>query len=142
MIKRILKLSALCILAGAIASLPLQASAQTTNKADKKAAASKTDKKPAAHPFHGKLSAIDKTAKTITVGKTSYQISSETKITKDGKPAMLEDGVIGDEVGGYVKPNDAGVMVATSVRFGPKPGAAGSTATDKKPAKTDKTQKQ
>ena len=50
-----------------------------------------------------------------------YQITSATKITKAGKPATLADGVVGEEVGGYVKPTDDGKMSASSVRFGPKP---------------------
>jgi len=139
MIKQLLKFGALSLIALAIGSLPLQLSAQTTNKAsaDKKAATTKDSKgakKPSAHPFHGNLASVDKVAKTITLGKSTYRITSETKIMKGGKPATLEDGVIGEEVGGYAKPNEAGVMVATSVRFGAKPAA--STA-DKKAAKAD-----
>ena len=79
-----------------------------------------TDKKPTAGPFHAKLAAIDKTAKTITVGKRTFQITSETKIFRAGKPAKLEDGVIGEEVSGYIKPADDGKLIATKVNFGPK----------------------
>jgi len=102
--------------------------AQTTNKpaSTKKPAAetqesSKSEKKPAAGPFHGKLAAVDQTAKSITVGKRTFLITSDTKIKKSGKPATLQDGVVDEEVSGYVKPNDAGKLVATTVNFGPKP---------------------
>jgi hypothetical protein len=78
-------------------------------------------KKPLPGPFHGKLVALDKTAKTITVGKRTFQITSESKISKGGKPAQLADGVVGEEVSGYVKPTDSGKLVATTVHFGPKP---------------------
>jgi hypothetical protein len=114
------------VLAAAIAGLPVQLLAQSTNKpaATKKSATVQKDstaKKKSAHPFHGNLAAVDKAAKTIKLGQSVYQITSETKITKDGKPATLDDGVIGQPVSGYVKPTDDGKMAATTVRFGAKP---------------------
>ena len=54
------------------------------------------------------------------MGESVYQITSETKISKDGKPATLEDGVVGEPVTGYVKPSEGGKMAATTVRFGAK----------------------
>ena len=124
-------------LAAAIAGMPAQLLAQSTNKPapEKKTAAGKkesTAKKKAAHPFRGKLAAVDKTAKTITVGESIYQITSETKITKSGIPATLEDGVVGEPVTGYAKPADGDKMTATTVRFGTKPEAKG---TEKKKSK-------
>jgi hypothetical protein len=140
MLKSILRISAVGLLAAAIAGLPLRAMAQTTNKpaTTKKATKDQTDsaaKKKAAHPFHGKLAAVDQTAKTIKVGESIYQITSETKIVKAGKPATLADGVVGEEVGGYAKPTEDGKMAATSVRFGPKTDAP---ASEKKKDKTPK----
>ena len=125
MLKSILRTGALSLLALAIAGLPLQVAAQTTNKpaSTKKSTTEKKDttaKKKAAHPFHGKLAAVDKTAKTIKVGESTYYISSETKFNKAGKPATLDDAVVGEEVAGHVKPAEDGRMVATTVRFGPK----------------------
>ena len=125
MMKSILKIGALSLLTAAIAAAPTQLLAQSTNthSADKKATAATPDtatKKKAAHPFHGKLAAVDKVAKTIKVGESTYQVTSATKITKAGKPATLEDGVIGDPVSGYVKPAADGKMTATSLNFGAK----------------------
>ena len=125
MMKSVLKIGALSLLAAAIAGTPAQLLAQSTNKpaADKKTAVAKKEpaaKKKGAHPFHGKLAAVDKIAKTIKVGESIYQITSETKITKDGKPATLEDGVVGEPVSGYVKPTEDGKMAATTVHFGAK----------------------
>jgi hypothetical protein len=91
-----------------------------TNKTAKPPAVTKQEKKPSAGPFHAKLVAVDKTARTITVGKRTFLITSETKFNKSGKPATLEDGVIGEPVSGYVKPNEQGTLVATTVNFGPK----------------------
>ena len=135
MMKSLLRIGAVTLLAVAIAGMPVQLLAQNTNTptVEKKSSAAKKDsaaKKKAAHPFHGKLAAVDKTAKTIKVGESIYQITSETRIEKAGKPAMLEDGVVGEEVAGYAKPTDDGKMAASSVRFGPKP--EGTTGAKKK----------
>src|SRR5580765_4118033 len=110
----------ICVGAGAASA---QVNTQTNKAkpaplaADAKAA---PDKKPSAGPFHAKLTAVDKAAKTITVGKRTFHINPETKFNKAGKPATLNDGVIGEPVSGYVKPNDEGKLVATKVNFGPK----------------------
>ncbi len=117
----------LAFLAIAIAAAATPGFAQNTNRvaSEKKAAVdtngvTKTEKTPKAGPFHGRLVAVDKTAKTITVGKRTFLISSETKIKKGGKPATLDEGVVGEEVSGYVKPKADGKLVATTVNFGPK----------------------
>ncbi len=134
----ILKFGLMTLLAAGVAGLPAQLLAQTTNKpaASKAPAAEKTDtaaKK--AHPFRGKLAAVDKVAKTISLGKSTYYITSETKFKKADKPATLDDGVVGEDVSGYAKPGDGGRMVAATVNFGPKTDAK--TAT-KKAEKTTK----
>jgi hypothetical protein len=120
MIKSLLKIGALSLLAAAIAGTPVPLLAQSTTNnpaATKKTTVPKTKN---GHPFHGKLAAVDKVAKTIKVGESIYQITSQTKITKAGKPATLEDGVVGDPVTGFVKPTDDGKMTASTVHFGPK----------------------
>jgi hypothetical protein len=122
------------LLAAAVAGMPVHGQAQTKEKpaTDKKET---TEKKPTAGPFHGKLAAVDKAAKTITVGKRTFQITSETKMFKGGKPAVLDEGVVGEEASGYVKPTDDGKLVATKVNFGPKTTSEGTKATDKKKEK-------
>jgi hypothetical protein len=125
MLRSILRIGAVSLLAAAIAGMPLQLLAQSTNKpaATKKSTTATKDstaKKKSAHPFHGNLAAVDKTAKTIKLGESVYQITSETKITKGGNPATLNDGVVGEPVSGYAKPTDDGKMAATTVRFGAK----------------------
>ena len=99
--------------------------AQGTNQAplDKKSAApaaqkSQVAKKPG--PFRGKLAALNKTAKTITVGKRTFQITSQTRINKTGQSATLDDAVVGELVSGYVKPTEDGKWVATTLNLGPK----------------------
>ena len=145
--KKLVKLGALSLLAALVAT-PLSLSAQTaTNKAAATAPAAKKpapadakgEKKPSAHPFHGKLAKLDKVEKTLTVGKTVIHVNSQTKIKKDGKPALFEDGIEGEPVSGYVKPDANGQMVASSVNYGakaePKPDAKPAPKSEPKPAK-------
>src|SRR6266446_1727249 len=122
MIKPTLYAVCTALLAATVAGLPASLLAQTKEKPTKPATEKKeaSEKKPAAGPFHGKLAAVDKTAKTITVGKRTFQITSETKMFKAGKPATLDEGIIGEEASGYVKPTEDGKLVATKINFGPK----------------------
>lgn len=124
----------MAVLAGAVCALPVSLPAQSANKAspEKKTAEKKdsAEKKQTAGPFRGKLAALDKSAKTITIGKRTFHVSSETKIMKHGKPATFEEGVVTEEVSGYFKMADDGKLVATRVTFGPK--VDGKTAAKKK----------
>ena len=123
--KSILKFALLSLLAVAVAGTPvaLQAQNASTN------APAKKHNGPL--PFHGKLSAIDNTAKTISLGNETIQITSATKISKAGKPAMLEDGAVGDEVAGSYKKDADGKLEAVSLRFGPKPVVDSGSKTNK-----------
>ena len=114
MMNSIQKIVAFGLVAAALAFVPSRCLAQD-KPLPKDATAAKPIKKPIAGPFHGRLAALDKAGRTITVGKRTFQITSETKITKDGKPALLESGVVGEEVGGYMKPAEGGKLVATTV---------------------------
>lgn len=116
----ITKLSLLGLLAVALAGLPVCAGAKDVNApaVEKKAAKAP---KSGALPFHGKLKAVDKTEKTITVGKRTFQITADTKIVKADKPATLSDGVVGEDVSGAYKTESDGKLAATKITFGPKP---------------------
>ena len=115
---------ALTLLAAALAASPLPLSAQTTNKAPAKKAAPEqkepAEKKSRAIPFSGNIAAIDKNAKTITVGKRTLQITSETKLQKADKPATVADGAVGEYVTGSYNKADDGKLLAHSVYFGGK----------------------
>jgi hypothetical protein len=125
MIRKLFRTATLSLVI-ALCSFSLAARAQNTNQPSEKKATTdssetaKNAKKGGAGPFHGKLAAVDKMAKTITVGKRTFQVTSETKIKKAGKPATLSDGVVGEPVSGYVKPAADGKLMATTVNFGPK----------------------
>ena len=128
------KISLFSLLALAITGAPGQVLGQTTKEKPAKTATENketTNKKPSAGPFHGKLAGLDKAAKTITVGKRTFHITSETQIKKAGKPATLDEGVVGEEVSGYVKPTEDGKLAASKVNFGPKADTT-NTRSDKK----------
>lgn len=115
----------------ALAALPLQA--QTT-KPPKKAdaaqeGAAKHDKGSRPIPFHGKLAS--KTDASITVGSRTFQVTSETRVVKNGKPATLADGEVGQEVAGSYVEQD-GKLTAKLVRFGGKPEAHKEKAKEEK----------
>ena len=129
--KTLFKLSLAALLAVAITGMPVHA--QSTNAPEKKAKHASEASKRTTMPFHGKLKAVDNTAKTISVGEMTIAVTSETKITKDGKPATLGDGVVGEEVSGAYKKGEDGKLTGVSVRFGPKPA---------KPEVTEKKQKE
>jgi dihydroorotase-like cyclic amidohydrolase len=141
MLKSVLKLGAISLLAAAIAGAPTQLLAQTTNKpaATKKATVEKkapSDKKRSGGGVHGNLAALDQAAKTITVGKHTYQITSETKIFKAGSPGTLDDGVVGEYVSLGYKAAEDGKLNATKVTFGkPEEKTAEKKKADKKTEK-------
>jgi Cu/Ag efflux protein CusF len=123
-------------LAIALIGTPVALRAQTSTNAPtkvKKAAAPKKEKAaPKSIPFHGNIKAIDNTAKTISIGKETIQVTSETKITKANKPATLADGAEGDMVAGSYHKDADGKLNALTVRFGPKvPTESSNTSTNK-----------
>ena len=121
------KILTLALFTGLIACGYLRVSGAEDSK-DKSVQASKPTGKPKQMPFRGKVSAVDKTAKAITLegkenGRT-FQITSGTKITKDGKPAVLDDITVGQSVGGLAKQSAAGKWEASTVNLGTNPGRA------------------
>ena len=139
----LLKSSLIALAVAALAVLPAQLQAQTTtNKAaaSKKATTDKTDSTAKkAHPFHGKLASVDKTAKTITLeGKEKarvFLITSETRIRKDRKPATLDDVQLGERVGGSARENAAGKMEVVTLNVGLAARGAKAKEGDSNPAK-------
>lgn len=111
-------LLASAIVVGTAVNLPAQEQKKPkTDQAEKK----KSD----VYPFRGKVASVDKAGKTITLqGKEKsrvIQITDQTKITKAGKAAKLDDATAGEDVGGQVRRTDDGKEVAVSLRIGPAP---------------------
>jgi Domain of unknown function (DUF5666) len=69
----------------------------------------------------GKVSTVDTNAMTLTVGKHTFDITSETKINKNGEPAVLSDIAVDDKVGVSYKKADGGKLDATTINDGKKP---------------------
>ena len=123
------KLFRLSLLVALIAGVPPTVRAAEGYK-DKSTQAPKSENRAKQLPFRGKVSAVDKTAKTITLagkekGRT-FQITSGTKITKDGKPAVLDDVTVGESVRGVAKENPTGKLEIVTLKVGalagnPKP---------------------
>ena len=115
------KLFTLAVLVASVACVSSGLRAAEGSK-DKPSQSPGSDNKPKQMPFRGKVSAVDKSAKTVTLegkdkGRT-YQITSATKITKDGKPAVLDAVTVGESVGGLAKPNAAGKWEVVTLRVG------------------------
>jgi hypothetical protein len=112
------------LLAASFLTAPLTASAQANNASDKAKPAEAATKAPRPYPFSGKLGAVDKEKKTITIiGKErsrTLHLNDETKIQKLGKPATLEDAAVGEEVAGQLRKTDDGKETLVSLRIGPK----------------------
>jgi hypothetical protein len=92
-----------------------------------------TAKRAKQMPFRGKITAVDTTAKTLTLsGKQprTMRLTATTRIQRDGKPARIEDLRAGETVGGLAKANDAGEWEIATLNIGqkskaPKPDEAG-----------------
>jgi hypothetical protein len=123
MTKKYSQITVLGLLAAALMVLPAGSRAEGAGTNAPGASDQTAPAKPAKHnpPFHGKLAAVDLNAKTLTVGTLKLQITAETKITKDGKPATLADGVAGEPVSGTYHKTDDGKLDAITLHFGARP---------------------
>ena len=135
--KNIIKSHITAILIAASVVVPTLTRAQDTNTAAPASSDQSTNapvKKARKHDhsvFTGKLTAVDTNAMTFTVGKRTFEVTSETKIEKDGQSATLSDGTLGEPAGGTYKKTDDGKLAAVSVRFGDKKKKEASDSSDK-----------
>ncbi len=119
------KFNLLGLLAAALVAMPMPVSAQDVNTNAPASSDQTTTTKPPKHgviPFHGKLSAVDTGAKTLTVGNRTFQVTADTKMFSNGEPAALSDGVVGEPVRGAYKKTEAGLLEVVTVHFGTKTG--------------------
>ncbi len=121
------------LLAASVITTPFTLPAQ-----DKDQPVAAEAKPPRPYPFSGKLGAVDKEKKTITImGKEknrTLHLNEQTKVVKNEKPASLEDATVGEEVAGQLRKTDDGKEVLVSLRLGAKPAPATKPAKEK-PAK-------
>lgn len=122
--KNILKIVVLSIVTAVIALGPTPGLAQEKKKDEPKAEKKDTPdgekKRKGTPPIVGKIAAVDKTAKTVTIGKTVIQITSETRIQKNGKDATLDEIAVGDETVARIRRSDDGKATAIGLRVGPR----------------------
>jgi hypothetical protein len=78
--------------------------------------------KPAARPvpFRGKVTAVDQTAKTFTIGKQTFKVTDTTTITKGDNPATMADIVVDEPARGTSVKQADGTLEAKTVKIGPK----------------------
>jgi hypothetical protein len=122
---KIAKTALLTLLASAIAAMPVVSRAQdnSTNAPIPSAPSSTPPVKPkksSSLVINGKASEVDTNAMTLTVGKHLFAVTSETKITKEGKPAILSDIIVGDKVGVAYKKTADGKFNAATINDGKK----------------------
>ncbi len=87
-------------------------------------------KKARALPYHGKVVAVDASARTFVVGKRTFTVTNNTQITKDNAPAALSDIMSGEMVGGSYWKKDDGTMEARTVKIGTKSSTTAASAGD------------
>ena len=88
------------------------------------APAEKKEAAPRSTPLRGKIDSIDKQAKTFKINERIFQITSETKIEKEGKPATFEDATVGQNVTGSYRESTDKKLNVVLLRIGGRPGAA------------------
>jgi hypothetical protein len=132
--KIILKITTMCVFAAVLATVPSSVHAQDAMSTNAPAVVDQTQnsvqttnapvkkhiKKHDRSMFNGKLTAVDTNAMTLTVGERTFEISSETIITKAGEPATLSEGVTGETASVAFKKDADGKLTATSIHFGAK----------------------
>jgi hypothetical protein len=120
----ILKITALGLFAAAILATPMISHAQATTAPAASATTKKAKKATGSVAYTGKVSAVDTNAMTLTVGKHTLVITSETKITKDGQPATLADVTVGEKAMGSYKTGTDGKLTATTIDYSTKAAGA------------------
>ena len=116
----IAKITVLSLFAAALVAVPGLAYAQDANTNAPDQTVTSGHQKHGLIPFRGKLGAVDPTAMTLTVGNRTFAVTAGTKILKNGEPATLSDGVVGEPVRGAYKKTEAGKLEAVTVHFGAK----------------------
>jgi hypothetical protein len=96
-------------------------------------------KLPAGMPIYGKVGAIDKGAGTITLQSTQkariFYVTAQTRVHRDGRPAKLDEVVIGQWIGGYARPDAEGRSTLSTLNLDvvQRTPAGGSTNSPAKP---------
>lgn len=112
------KLVTYTLLTATFIGAPIVSHAQDTNAPA--ATENAKHKKSTGLVFRGTVTAVDTKASMITVGKRTLEVTSETKITRHGEAATLNDITVGEAIGGTYKKSDDGKLTATVIHIGKK----------------------
>jgi hypothetical protein len=97
---------------------PVAGIAQDKPKTPPTPPAGSAPEKPAsaarAVPFRGAVTAVDKAAKTVTVGERVFHISSETKLMKGAQVITVADINVGEMIAGNFTKGDDGKLSRTT----------------------------
>jgi hypothetical protein len=117
---KIIMLPILTLCAVAILAMPASSRAQdaANTPADPASAEKTSTASSRALPFRGTVTAVDTNAMTVTVGKRTFEMTSTTKVSKNGKPAELSEGVAGEPITGSYRKTADGKLDAVSIYFG------------------------
>lgn len=131
--KSILKLAAATFLGAVLLTIPALSRADDASTNAPSTAPEKTG--PA--KFYGPITAVDTNAMTFTVGDQTFNITSESHLTKNGQPATLSDAVVGEPARGSYTTGSDGKLNITKVRFGKSGGKNGGKKGGKKKKSDD-----
>jgi hypothetical protein len=128
MTKNISQITVLSLLVTALVALPALSRAEGPDAKPPGASEHSPDGKPDKPgksnkhgvPFNGKLAAADAQAMTFTVGTMVIHVTADTKVTRNGQPATLADGVVGEPVSGAYQKAEDGQLNATVLHLGGK----------------------
>ena len=116
--RNIVKIALLGLVAAALTIVPTISRAQDATNTP---AATPHKKHNGIIPFQGKISAIDATAQTVTVGKWTLNVTSTTKISNVSTKATVgfSELTVGEAVtGSYKKGTDGTTLNAYSIHVG------------------------
>jgi hypothetical protein len=114
--KHIVKTTLFTLVAAALMAVPAVSRAQASST-EKPAATTPAPKKHGL-PFHGKVTAVDAAAMTLTLKALMLTVTDETKIMKEGKAITLADIKVGEPVSGAYKKDADGKLTATVIHVG------------------------
>jgi hypothetical protein len=115
-------LSALTGMTALASEAPTNAVSPPAKKAEPKKAEAKKGGKSRKLPSQGEVKAVNGVAKTFTIGERVFQVTSETRFEKEGKPATFADLKTGEHVTLSYTKSAGDKLQATSVFLGQKPG--------------------
>ena len=132
--KNLVQFTTLSLLTAALLAAPDWSRAQNTATNATSSTTTAVAKKTAAVKFTGKVASVDASAGVFTVDDLKLAVTSTSKITTNGAPAILADFKVGDSVSGAYKTAADGTKNVTTLKL-----AAVKAAAKKKKATTTTT---